>query len=99
MARNGHQVTLVKAAEEALRHYAPDQFDLVTMSFFVSDRELGDLASAIRQQDLNQPILLLSNSQAYFTNPTSAGLITARLSMPFGDPELEAMILQLCASR
>ena len=98
MAHLGHEVALAENTTRALSIYTPGAFDLVVLSFFLSNKEIVETASDIRRQSEGQPILLLSGFQPYVVKRGKKGLISACLTMPFGDKELAAMIVKLCGA-
>ncbi len=91
-----HEVTEAKDGAEGLALFCPGRFDLVIIDYFMPNMQGGQLAAALKDIDLAQPVLLVT---AYAEKLVDTQLrVEAVLPKPFGIDELRRAICQVLSA-
>ena len=87
----GHEVEIAQCAEEALRVFDAQPFDVVVTDFFMPGMDGGELARAIKTRNHTVPVIMVTGS--LLAGPP--GHVDAFLRKPFSVDEMRQAITQV----
>ena len=96
---DGHEVTTVNSAKEALEVFEPGKFDLIITDFAMPSMRGDEMASAIRARVPKQPILMIT-AYAEMLESTGAkpSAVDCVISKPFMLEDLRDAIAKALSS-
>ena len=93
LAHDGHSVVMASGAEEALKKYDPEKFDVVFTDFSMPGLKGDQLAAEIKRQSPVKPVILLTA----FPPPTVPPAIDLVATKPFVLEDLREALRKVLA--